>query len=79
MRDISAVGGRTYELFLLALVGDLNDGTTSPVDDTERPVLHILLDIRLLSPATDETFGVEDRVLRVGVVGVLGGVSDTRG
>ncbi|KIO23629.1 hypothetical protein M407DRAFT_26914 [Tulasnella calospora MUT 4182] len=58
---------RTYELLLLALAGDLNDGTTRPVDDTKRPVLHILIGVGLLSPATDETFGIKDGVLGVGV------------
>lgn len=40
-------------------------------------MLLIALNLRVVKFATDETLGVEDRVLRIRVVVVLSGISDT--
>jgi hypothetical protein len=60
-------------------VFDLDDGAAFTVNDFERPVLHVLLDVGLGEPATDETLGVEHGVFGVGVVGVLSGISNSDG
>lgn len=64
------------ELLGLTLELNLDDGLGSLLDDLERPVLHIGLDLSVLKTATNETLGVEDSV--VGVHGdlVLGGITD---
>jgi NAD-specific glutamate dehydrogenase len=55
------------ELLLLALVLDLDDGLVASLGlDSERPVLHVGLNLCVGELATNETFGIED-----GVVGVL--------
>jgi hypothetical protein len=66
----------THELLLLALVLHLDDGLSSLVDDLERPVLHVGLDLSVGELASDQSLGVKDGV--VGVHGdlVLGGISD---
>jgi hypothetical protein len=46
------------------------------VVNLEWPVLHVLLDVSVLEFTTNETLGVEDSVLRVGVEGVLRGITD---
>ena len=66
----------TYEFTLLVLVLNRDGGLAAFVDDTEGEVLHVLLDVSLVHLATNETLGIKDRVLRVGVVRVLGRVSD---
>lgn len=60
-----------------ALELDFNGGLIVLLDDVERPVLLVALDLGVVDFATNKTLGVEDRVLGVGVVCVLGGISDT--
>lgn len=52
---------------------DLDDGGALTVDDLERPVDHVLLDVGVVEPATDETLRVED-----GLAGVHGGLVPAR-
>lgn len=53
------------EVLELATVADLDHRLAALVDNLERPVLHVLLDVAVgVSPA-DETLGVKDRVERV--------------
>jgi hypothetical protein len=70
------VGWYTYELLGLSSVLDLDDGLGGLVDDLERPVLHVGLDLGVRELSSNESLGVEDGV--VGVHGdlVLGGISD---
>lgn len=68
---------RTYESLLLALVFNLDDGSSTLVNKRERPVLHVLLDIRFGHSATDEPFCVEDGVSGVGVERILGCLSNS--
>ena len=64
------------ELLGLTLELNLDDGLGSLLNDLERPVLHIGLDLGVVKTATNETLGVEDSV--VGVHGdlVLGGITN---
>ena len=64
------------ELLGLTLELNLDDGLGSLLDDLERPVLHIGLNLSVVKTATNETLGIEDSV--VGVHGdlVLGGITD---
>jgi len=64
------------ELLVLTLELNLNDGLGSLLNDLERPVLHIRLDLSIGKTTTDQTLSVEDSV--VGVHGdlVLGGITD---
>ena len=55
---------------------DLDERLAGLVDDLERPVLLVALDLGVARLAPDEPLGVEDRVLRVGVVRVLRRVAD---
>jgi hypothetical protein len=64
------------EVTLLATVLDVDSGLAILVVDLERPVLHVLLHVSVVELTSDETLGVEDSVLRVGVEGVFGGVTD---
>ena len=66
----------TYELFGLPLVLDLNRRFATFVDDLEREVLHVRLNLCIIELAPDEPLGVEDGV--VGVHGdlVLGSVTN---
>ena len=68
--------GTTYELLLLSLVLDLDDGLSGLVNDLVRPVLHVGLNIGVRELSSNESLGVEDGV--VGVHGdlVLGGITD---
>ena len=68
--------GATYELLLLALVLDLDDGLSTLVDDLVRPVLHVGLNISVRELSSDESLGVEDGVVRVHGDLVLGGITD---
>ena len=68
---------QTYEFTNVTLVLDLDDRLVTPRDNLERPVLLITLDLRVLEFTSDETFSVEDRVLRVRVESVLCGITDT--
>jgi hypothetical protein len=68
--------GATYELLLLALVLDLDDGLSTLVDDLVRPVLHVGLNIGIRELSSDESLGVEDGVVRVHGDLVLGGITD---
>jgi NAD-specific glutamate dehydrogenase len=61
--------------FTLDLDGD--DGLSRLVLDLEGPVLHVALNLILIHLATNETLGVKDSVLGVGMEGVLGRVTDT--
>jgi hypothetical protein len=65
-----------HELLVLATVLDLNNGLGTLVDDLERPVLHVCLNLGIGELATDQALGVEDGV--VGVHGdlVLGGIAN---
>ena len=67
----------TYELAVLALVLHFNSRLLILLDHLERPVFLVALDLGVVDLATDETLGVEDRVLGVGVVRVLSSISDT--
>ncbi|KAG5461640.1 MAG: NAD-specific glutamate dehydrogenase-domain-containing protein, partial [Olpidium bornovanus] len=49
----------------LALVLDLDVRLPAPVDDFERPVLHVGLHLGVRKPSADEPLGVEDGVGRV--------------
>lgn len=40
-------------------------------------MLLVTFDLRIVNLATNQTFGIEDGVFRVGVEGVLGGITDT--
>ncbi len=63
------VGGEqpkcTYELLLLALELDLDDWLAVLVDDLERPVLHVGLDLSVGELSTNETLSIEDGVVWV--------------
>lgn len=67
---------KTYELLLLTLVLDLDDGLATLVNDLERPVLHVGLDLGVGELSSDQSLSVKDGV--VGVHGdlVLGSISD---
>ena len=67
----------TYKLASLAAVLDLHARLPALVDDLEGPVLHVALDFWVVELAADETLGVEDGVLRVGVERVLRAVTNT--
>jgi hypothetical protein len=60
----------------LALELDLDDGLAVAINDLEREVLHVGLDLGVVELAADEALGVEDGV--VGVHGdlVLGGITN---
>lgn len=66
----------THELLLLSSILDLNDGLAGLVDNLERPVLHVGLDLGIGELSTNQSLGVEDGV--VGVHGdlVFGGITD---
>ena len=48
------------ELLGLTLELNLDDGLGGLLDDLERPVLHIGLDLSILKTTTDETLGIEN-------------------
>jgi hypothetical protein len=54
----------------------LNSRLPSVVDHVERPVLHIPFEFIVIHLTTNQTFGVEDSVLGVGMEGILGRVSN---
>ena len=60
-----------------AFVLDSDGGFTVFLHDLEGPVLHVADDFWVVHLAANETLGVEDGVFRVGVEGVLGGITDT--
>jgi len=64
------------EGLLLTLVFDLDLGLAVLVDDLERPVLHIRLDLLVGETTTDKTLGIENGVVRVHGDLVLGGITD---
>ena len=66
----------TYELLGLSSVVDLDNGLGSLVNDLERPVLHIGLDLGIGPLSSNKSLGIENSV--VGVHGdlVLGGISN---
>jgi hypothetical protein len=66
------------EGLVLAEVLDLNERRAILVDDGERPVLRVLLDIGVVKAATDQSLGVEHGVLRVHGGLVLGGCPGQR-
>ena len=68
----------TYEFPELAAVLDLDVGLPTLAGDLEGPVLHVALDLGVIELATNETLGVEDGVLRVGVERVLRTITNTR-
>ena len=57
----------------LVQVVDLDEWGSILVDDGERPVLHVLLDVLVIETTTDKSLGVEDSVSRVHGRLVLGG------
>lgn len=66
----------TYELLGLASVLDLNNGLGCLVNNLERPVLHVGLDLGISELSANQSLGVENSV--VGVHGdlILGGISN---
>jgi len=64
------------ELLLLALEFNLHDWLSSTVEDGEREVLHVGLDLSICELATDKTLSIEDSVRRVHGDLVLCGISD---
>ncbi|GBE60908.1 NAD-specific glutamate dehydrogenase [Babesia ovata] len=65
------------EGLLLSLEGDLDGGlAANTVGDLEGPVLHVILDGGVVKPPSDEPLGVEDGVLGVAGLLVLGGVTN---
>lgn len=52
-------------------------GFAALLRNLEGPVLHIAFDIRVVNLATNKSLGIEDGVFGVGVVRVLGTVTDT--
>ena len=77
MSDFQNTGHETHKGPNFALVGDVDRWLSSLADKLERPVLGVLLDVRVLKIASDQTLSVEDGVLRVGGIGVLGRVTNT--
>ena len=67
----------THETLVASLSGDGDNGFPTLLRNLERPVLHVTNDVWVVHLAANETLGVEDGVLGVGVEGVLGGVTDT--
>lgn len=66
----------TYEVTEFALVFDLDGWFSALLMNSERPVLDVALDVRVVHLATNKSLGVENGVRRVGVESVLGGVTD---
>jgi hypothetical protein len=66
----------TYKLLLLASVLDLDDGLATLVDDLERPVLHVGLNLGIAELSANQSLGVEDSVVRVHGDLVLSGITD---
>jgi len=64
------------ELFLLALVLDLNFWFGVTVDNLKWPVLLVTLDGWFIELSADESFGVEDRIRWVHGDLILGGITD---
>jgi len=64
------------EGLLLALELNLDDWFATPVNDLEREVLHVGLDLRITELAADQTLCVEDGVDGVHGDLILGGISD---
>ena len=65
------------ELLLLTLVSNLNGRLlTRALKDAERPVLHVLLHIRIVETATDQALGIKHCVLRVRSRAILGCVTN---
>ena len=62
----------THEVAKIATVLDLNRWLPPLVEELEWPVLPISLDLYVIELATDETFRVENSVLRIGVKGIFG-------
>jgi hypothetical protein len=67
----------TYEMTVFALVFDHNSGFIIFLRNFEGPVLHVADDSWVIHPAANEPLGIEDGVFRVGVEGILGGITDT--
>ena len=66
----------THELLLFALVLDLDDRLVVLSTDLEWPVYLITLNLGVVDLATNETLGVEDGVLGIGVICVLRGITN---
>ena len=66
----------TYKVLQVPSVVYLDHGFTALIDDLERPVGHILLDIRIVVCPPDQSFRVENGVVRVLGCLVLGRISD---
>ncbi|GIX63597.1 NAD-specific glutamate dehydrogenase [Babesia caballi] len=65
------------EGLLLPLEGDLNGGLSADtVDDLERPVLHVILNGRVVKPSSDKPLRVENGVFGVAGFLVLGSVTN---
>ena len=50
----------TYELLVLTAVRNADVGFSCLIDDLEREMLHIGLDVRVVELAPDETFSIEN-------------------
>lgn len=69
-------GGKTHKLLVLSSVLDLDDGLSTLVDNLERPVLHVGLNLVVGKLSTNQSLGVEDGVVRVHGDLVFGGITD---
>ena len=65
-----------HEVFQLSPVLDLDARLPTLSGDLEGPMLHVALDFWVISLSSDESFGVEHGVFRVGVECILSGVTD---
>jgi hypothetical protein len=52
-------------LLLLALELDLDNGLATLVDNLEREVFHVALDLSVVELSADQSLGIEDGVVRV--------------
>lgn len=68
----------THEITSLALVVDLDSRLPTLVDHIEREVFNIPLEFIVIHLTTNETFGIKDSILGVGMESILGSVSNTR-
>lgn len=67
----------TYEILWTTLVIDSNVRPRVLLDDLEWPMLHVLLNLRVVDFSSDQPLRVEHGILGVGGEGVFRGVSDS--